>query len=129
MPIQQTRDYYKEAVQAIDFVEDEDMAEEAVKAVLGILSSKISEQEAREFTADLPEYLNYDILRGHQVNPAPATPADTIEIVADKFDLEKEEARYLMLEIIGVTKEQNSGEISDIAAELSSDWQEALDRA
>lgn len=105
------------------------MAEEAVKAVLGILSSKLSEQEAREFTADLPDYLSYEILRRHQMNPTPATPNDTIRIVADKFDLETEQAQDLMLEIIGVAKQQASGEISDIAAELSDDWREAIDEA
>ena len=129
MPIQQTKDHYKEVVETIDFVADEEMAEEAIKAVLGILSSKVSEQEAREFTANLPDYLSYEVLRGHQVNPAPATPSDTIDIVSDKFDLKWEQARKLMMEIIGVAKQQASGEISGIAAELSDDWREAIDEA
>lgn len=129
MSIQQTQDYYKEIIEPIDFVEDEEMAEEAIKAVLGILASRITEQEAREFTAELPGYLSYETLRGHQLTPTPTSPADTINIIADKFNIEKKQAHELIQKIIGVAKEQAAGEISHIAAEISEEWRKAIDEA
>lgn len=118
-----------EVIEPLDYVEDEKMAEEAIKAVLGILASRISEQEAKEFTAELPDYLSYETLRGHQLSPTPTSPSDTIEIVADKFNITEDKAHELMQHIIGVAKEQAAGEISDIAAEISDEWREAIDEA
>lgn len=129
MTVQQTRDYYKEVIEPINFIEDEEMAEEIIKAVLGILTSKLSEQEASEFTAELPDYLSYEILRGHQLRPTPTTAHETIGVIADQFNLDSEQAHKAIQEVIGVAKQQASGEISDVAAELSDDWREALDAA
>ncbi|MFP8489781.1 DUF2267 domain-containing protein [Gracilimonas sp. Q87] len=129
MAIQQTQDYYKQALETLDFVKDEEMAEEVVKGVLGVLTSKLSEQEAKEFTAQLPDYLSYENLRGHQANPSPTTAGETIDILSDHFKIDNEQANEAFQQVIGVAKEQASGEISDIAAELSNDWREAIDKA
>lgn len=125
----QIQDYYKEAVQALDFIPDEQTAEKGTKAVLGILTSKLDEQEAREFTAELPDYLDYETLRGHQERPTPASPHDAVEGIATEFNLELEQANELMNAVISVAKEQAKGEISDIAAQLSEEWRDALDQA
>lgn len=126
---QQIQDYYMEAVQALDFIQDDKTAEKGIKAVLGILTSKLDEQEAREFTAELPDYLDYETLRGHQAKPTPTSPYDAVEIVANELNLELGQANELMNEVISVVKEQAKGEVSDIAAQLSDDWREALDQA
>lgn len=126
---QQTQGYYKEAVQALNFIPNEETAEKGIKAVLGILTSKLDEQEAREFTAELPDYLDYETLRGHQEKPTPVSPYDAVEGIANELNLELGQANELMNEVISVAKEQAKGEISDIAAQLSDDWREALDEA
>lgn len=118
-----------EAVQALDFIHDDETAEKGIKAVLGILASKLDEQEAREFTAELPDYLDYETLRGHQEKPTPTSPYDTVEIIGNELNLEPGQANELMNEVISVTKQQAKGEVSDIAAQLSEDWREALDQA
>lgn len=127
MQKQQIKDYYKEALMQLDFVESDSMAEEALKAVLGVLTSKLSEQEAKEFTATLPEYLTYETLRGHQAKPTLAKPLDTVEILANKFDLSQDKATELMHEIISVTKAQAPGELSHMMVELPDEWQKTVD--
>lgn len=122
------QDPYLEAAQIPDYILNEFMAEKAVKTVLGIFTSKLSEDQARKFTSELPEYLTYENLRGHQENPTPATPSDCINIVAENLDLEKEQAHELMMKIMSVAKSETKGEINKIASELSSDWRDALEK-
>lgn len=126
---QQIQDYYKETVQALDFIPDEETADKGIKAVLGILASKLDEQEAREFTAELPDYLDYETLRGHQKKPTPVSPYEAVEGIANELNLELGQANELMNKVISVAKEQAKGEVSDIAAQLSEDWRKALDEA
>lgn len=123
----QNRDLYLEAAQIPSFIDTETMARNAVKAVLGILVSKLSEGEARNFTKTLPEYLNYEKLRGHQENPTPATPSDCVNIVAQTLDITKEQAQELMLKIISVAKREAPDEAQSAAAQLSSEWLEVFE--
>src|SRR5436309_1356740 len=62
----------------LDFIPDEETADAAVKAALGVLASRLDEEHARKFTAKLPEPLTYERLRGHQQD----TPDYTVEHAA-----------------------------------------------
>lgn len=124
-----SQDQYMEAALLPDYILNEFMAEKAVKTVLGIFTSKLSDEQARRFTSELPDYLDYDVLRGHQENPTPASLSDCIEILREELEVEEEQAYELMMKIISVAKQQTSGEINEVATELSEDWQEAVHRA
>lgn len=45
------------AVSELDFIQDEEEADSAVKAALGILASRLDEEEARKLTEYLPNPL------------------------------------------------------------------------
>lgn len=120
--MEKTRDLYLEAASLPDYVETENMAKEAVKTVLGVLVSKLSEEDARTFVDELPEYLTYKSLRGHQEKLTPATPEDCISILQDKLKIEEEQAQELMLKIISVTETENKDKPGDIAKRLTGEW-------
>ena len=117
-----TRDLYLEAAQLPDYVESENMAKEVVKTVLGILASKMSDEDARAFVRDLPEYLNYKNLRGHQEKLTAATPDDCMAILQDKLNITKEQAEELMLKIISVAATENKDKPGDITKRLTGEW-------
>lgn len=117
-----TRDLYFEAAQLPDYVETENMAKEAVKTVLGIIASKMSDEDARAFVKDLPEYLNYKNLRGHQEKLTAATPEDCISILQDKLKITEEQAEELMLKIISVVETENKDKPGDITKRLTAEW-------
>lgn len=129
MSIQQTQDYYRERLVSLDFIEDSNAAEKITKAALGILTSDLSDQEAKEFTARLPDYLSYEVLRNHQIRPADRTPNEAVIVIADQFDLERDQAEKAIREVLSVTKEQASGEISQIAYELPAEWAKWIDKS
>ena len=120
--MEKTRDLYTEAAHLPDYVESENSAKEAVKTVLGIIASKMSEEDARTFVKDLPEYLNYKNLRGHQEKLTATTPDDCISILQDKLKISEEQAEELMLKIISVVATENKDKPGDITKRLTPEW-------
>lgn len=96
----QQRDLDLEAALIPDYVTNETVAKEAIKAVLGVLASKLSEENVREFVELLPEYLAYENLRRDRENPTPATPKDCRKLLKKKLEITDEQAQELMLKII-----------------------------
>jgi len=117
-----TRDLYLDATMLPGYVETENMAKEAVKTVLGILASKMSDQDARSFITDLPEYMNYKNLRGHQEKLTATTPEDCAGILQDKMKITDEQAEELMLKIISVAETENKDKPGDITKRLTPEW-------
>ena len=120
--MEKTRDLYLEAAQLPDYVKTENMAKESVKTVLGILASIMSDEDARTFVDDLPEYLNYKNLRGHQENLTAATPEDCKAILKDKLKISEEQAEELMLKIMSVVATENKDKPGDISKRLTGEW-------
>src|SRR5438046_7268132 len=88
-------DYQKflDHVQRFEFVRDPDAA---VKAVCGILASRMDEANAREFTSHLPEPLTLDLLRGHQENPPNISVEDAVTTLLQQFHISRQQARELL---------------------------------
>ncbi|MEX0720497.1 MAG: DUF2267 domain-containing protein [Balneolaceae bacterium] len=125
----QVQDSYTQLVETMAFINDEETAEEAVKAVLGMIASSLSDQEAREFTAHLPDWLDYDTLRGHQENTRTTSADESIQILKNKFNLDDKKARALRDEVIAITANESSGAVSQMINILSDDWKEVFDQA
>lgn len=104
-------------------------AREATKATLGMIASSLSEQEAREFTAQLPDYLDYETLRGTPQERDRILPGECIQILQEKFDLEEDEARALLNQIAAITVREAKGEVSDIIKDLDDEWKEVFDQS
>lgn len=116
-----------DTVRDLEFIKDKAMAEAAVKAVLGVLVSRLEEEVAREFAETLPEPLDFDMLRGRQVNVTDVSVQQYRDTIAEQFELELDDAWQLVRTILHIVKEGLSDEvIEDIQETLPSDWQRFL---
>ena len=116
-----------DTVRDLEFIKDKAMAQAAVKAVLGVLVSRLEEEVAREFADTLPEPLGFDMLRGRQVNVTDVSVQQYRDTIAEQFELELDDAWQLVRTILHIVKEGLSDEvIEDIQETLPSDWQRFL---
>ena len=119
-----------EDVMSLGFIPDNFTADAAVKAVLGVLASKMKEEEARKLTSDLPHPLTLEKLRGHQKKITPITVDQYIDEISDEFLLNREEARELVDTVLHTAKNTVEEEtISEIEKKLPPDWADVLGNA
>ncbi len=83
-------------VMQLDFIQDRDTADAALKAVWGVIASAVDEDTAREFTSELPDPLTQDKLRNHQARPTDTSPLDLVELIGNQFHLTSEQSRELI---------------------------------
>ena len=94
-----------------------------LKAVCGILASRMDEANAREFTSHLPEPLTLDLLRGHQENPPNISVEDAATTLVQQFHISREQARELFTSLTRFARDVAGREIFNKAArDLSPDW-------
>lgn len=124
----QVTDSYQEIIETLDFIDSQEEAREATKTVLGLITSSLSDQEAREFTAQLPDYLDYETLRGSPQERDQIRPDECLEILRDKFELEEDQTRALLNQVVGITLREAKGEVSDIVKDLDDEWKEYFDQ-
>ena len=124
----QITDSYQEIIETLDFIDSQEEAREATKTALGLITSSLSDQEAREFTAQLPDYLDYETLRGSPQERDRILPDECLEILRDKFDLDEDQSRALLNQIVGITLREAKGEVSDVVKDLDDEWKEYFDQ-
>ena len=121
---------YRDLVSAVkehQFIKDKATAEAAVKAVLGVLVSRLEEEVARDFAETLPKPLDFDTLRGRQVNVTEVSVQQYRDTIAEQFHLELDEAWQLVRTVMHIVRDGLSDEIiEDIQETLPSDWQRFL---
>lgn len=113
---------YQELIQSIadlDFIENEETADAAIKAAFGIIVSMMGKEDARAFTQDLPDLLTLEKLRSHQVREVKVTPEQYIEEIATQFNLNEDDAREVVHTILHTTKQ-------NLADEKVEEWKEKL---
>jgi uncharacterized protein (DUF2267 family) len=114
-------------VMDLDFIEDEDIADAGIKAVLGILAGNIPEDEAQLLTEGLPQPLSYEKLRGMQKNITGISAEQYIAEIADQFDIDEDDARTLINTVIQVAKDAAGNEVfNEVEDALPPDWVEIL---
>lgn len=124
----QITDSYQEVLETLDFIDSREEAEEVTKAILGMIASSLSEQEAREFSAQLPGYLDYETLRGEPQRRDNILPVDALQILQKKFNFDEEDARAALNQVISITLREAKGEVSDLVKDLNDDWKEYFDQ-
>lgn len=124
----QIQEYYTDIVQSLDYINDDETAEETVKAVTGIIASSVDEQTARDFTAALPKELDYDTLRGNQKYRNLDTPDDCIGVLKNQFGWHDEQALTAMWKVTNIIAQNAPGEISELLTRLPSEWQAIFDQ-
>lgn len=118
------------AVSELDFIQDEEEADSAVKAALGILTGRLDEEEARKLTEDLPNPLTYEKLRGHQLNIKDISAEEYISEIADQFSLDEDQAQELVSTVLQVAKEAIGYEtVAELEQHLPEDWAEVFENA
>lgn len=97
-----------ESINNLEFVENKDQADAAVKATLGRLLSALDEDGAKEISEFLPEPLSLETLRGHQENNLKINRQEFIEEISTEFNLDNNKAEELVKSVFKVTKENLS---------------------
>lgn len=117
-------------VSDLDFIQDRDIADAAVKAVLGILASRVKESEAKKLTEDLPDPLTLERLRGHQRRVTPISAEQFVDEIGAQFSLNRDQARELVNTVLHTAKDAVAEEtISELEEKLPSDWAGMVENA
>ncbi len=106
-------------VESLNFVSDENRADAMIKSVLGQFASQMQEDQAMKFTADLPEPLNFEKLRGHQEYVSSISLDQFVTNVSEQFDIKNDQVLTLVQTVFHTLK-------FDILKEKSSFWQQWL---
>jgi uncharacterized protein (DUF2267 family) len=105
----------------MEFVKDPDAA---VKAVYGVLASRLEENDARQFTERLPEPLTIDKLRGQQV-PTRISVDDALTSLAEQLHISRGQAGKLLMSLTRFARESIGREVFEQAAKnLPENWAE-----
>lgn len=119
-----------DSVRKLNFIENEEKADAAVKASLGIIASRMKEEDAREFADFLPEPLTFEKLRGHQVYENEVSPDEYIKEIAVQFNLQEDQARELTQCVLRTTRD-NLGEeqLNSLEGKLPQNWMSFIKQA
>lgn len=125
---------YREFIQevnALDFIKDEATADAAVKAVLGILVSRLEEPQAYRLTETLPAPLSLGRLRGHQTATALMISFEQyIKEISVQFRLNYEQAHLLVNTVLRRTRKTIDRTLLDeLITHLPPDWSAAVIQA
>ena len=122
---------YMDQVMKLPFINDEKAADSAIKAVLGVLASKIDEDWAQELTNVLPPELDLATLRSHQQKPVMLSIDDFFASVATQMHLDWQQARDLVGRVFHCVKESDEGAdiMGEIETKLPPDWAAIVDQA
>lgn len=122
---------FLQEVQKMDFIQDRETADAAVKASLGILASRLPEDEARRMTDKLPEPLSYDRLRGFQRRYMAMVSFDEyIREISAQFHLSYDQAHSLVNHVLHIAKDaMGESTLQDVESKLTSDWIDSLKAA
>lgn len=117
-------------VKNLSFIENDEHADAAIKATLGILASKLDERHAQELAQPLPEPLTVEKLRSHQVRKLPLSADEYIAEIAAQFHIDRHQAESLVTKVIALTKDMLGDDgVHRIEEGLPEDWVELLERA
>ncbi|MFA5517361.1 MAG: DUF2267 domain-containing protein [Desulfuromonadales bacterium] len=117
------------AASGLSFIQDKELAEAAVKAVIGILASRLEEPEAQRLVATLPDPLSLENLRGHQAKVTDLSVDNYYGSLASQFDITAEQAQVLAVTILRLVKEAlDTDGMRQIERSLPEDWTALIER-
>lgn len=117
-------------VKTLDFIGSEELAESAVKAVLGVLVNSVEDEHARKLTEKLPEALAYERLRGSRARTEAPSLDEFITEIGRKLQLDHDQAHRLVDTVFHTTKTSVDEEIiEEIEEDLPNDVAEELERS
>jgi uncharacterized protein (DUF2267 family) len=117
-------------VRTLEFVDRRGLADALLKAVLGILASRLSAPAAKKLTRILPEPLTYSKLRDDQVRRDRGTVEQCFQQVSRQFNLSGDEAKRAVVTVIKAAKQGMDADLRRrILRDLPRDWRELITNA
>lgn len=117
---------YNQLVQSLnqlDFVDNPEVADAAIKATFGIMVSRMEEEDAKTFTNLLPEPLTFEKLRSHQAKKLKINRDEFIQEIGAQFKLNSDEAENLVKTVIKTAKENLSNDqVKTWEEKLPKEW-------
>jgi uncharacterized protein (DUF2267 family) len=115
-------DFIREVL-ALEFIEDAETADSAVKTVLRILTSRLDEPVARDFTDKLPPRLSFDSLHVTRGPAVLISLDEAVTKIAAQFKLEIGQSARLIGTVLDAVKRAVGSEgVRDLEQHLPSDW-------
>lgn len=110
-------------VRELPFIDRPGLADASVKAVLGLLASRLPEAEARTLTDRLPGPLTMEKLRGHQRRPGDLSVEQYYEEIAGAFNLTGAQAGEIVKTVLRSARRGiGRAALQEISAALPEDW-------
>ncbi|MFP4012834.1 MAG: DUF2267 domain-containing protein [Chitinispirillaceae bacterium] len=117
-------------VESLPFVENEQKADAMIKSVLGHLASRMNEEEAKQFTKDLPKPLGINELRGHQINVTTISLDQFVSDLKEQFKISTDQVQSLIRAVLHIVKEDTpSDHLKHWQEGLPSEWASMLENA
>ncbi len=102
-------------IRKLDFIRNEQTADAAVKAILGVLASRLNEDGAQNMTGKFAEFLIQNKPREHQARSGAVSVAENMAEIRAQFKLSIHQANVLFRNVLYFTKEA-SGEAALVGA-------------
>lgn len=113
----------KDMVCHLDFIHDEEEADSAIKAVLMVWASRISDTELKEFAAVLPSPLTYEELSGKRSERGMLSAEQFFETITSQLHLNPEQYQLLIRVVLDVIRDNiDSSQFTRLEARLPSRW-------
>jgi uncharacterized protein (DUF2267 family) len=111
----------------LDFVDRRGLADALLKAVLGILASRLSAPAAKKLTRILPEPLNYAKLRDSQDRRDRGSAEQCFQQVSRQFNLNRDEAEAAVKTVLKAAKRGMDTDLQQrILRDLPRDWRDLI---
>ncbi len=121
---------FVEGVKKLQFIRTEEKAEEAIKAVLGILASSMGAEQAEKLFSRLPEPLTMENLRSRQARPLDITIEEFFDEVGAEFNLAPDQSKKLVDTVFRLAKYAvGEDTITEVESDMPPDVAEELEAA
>ena len=113
----------KDMVCHLDFIHDEEEADSAIKAVLMVWASRMSDAELRELVDVLPAPLTYEELSGRRSERGELSAEQFFETITSQLHLVPEQYQLLIRVVLDVIRDNiNSSQFTRLEAKLPGKW-------
>lgn len=117
-------------VRKLDFIRNDQTADAAVKAVLGILVSRLSDEQARKLAEKFPEHLALNRFGSDDRSMQPISVTEYTAGISAQYKISVHQARTLVRNVLYFTKVASGDNfVLDIKKGLPVDWAEAIQNA
>jgi uncharacterized protein (DUF2267 family) len=121
---------FLEDIKALEFIEDDDTADAAIKTVLGVMSGSLKEEDAKGMTGILPQPLDMWKLRTQKPGITPLSYDQCVSQLAQQFHMDEGRARDLADAVLRSTRAALGGDkLGEMEAVLPESWRTAIEDA